>query len=110
MSRSILVSLLLLAGVSASASVLAQNPPSSTNASNTPMTSTSKQVAASPLKPGDRNCLRDTGSLIPPKPGHCLSVPGRSYSQEDIQRTGEPTVGPALQQLDPSITLNGNGH
>jgi hypothetical protein len=106
MSRSILVSLLLLAGVSASASVLAQNPPSSTN---TPTTSTSKQVAASPLKPGDRNCLRDTGSLIPAKPGHCLSVPGRSYGREDIQRTGEPTLGPALRDLDPSITYGG-GH
>jgi hypothetical protein len=63
----------------------------------------------SPLKPGNRNCLQTTGSLIPPKPGTCLPVAGRSYSQQDIQNTGQPTLGPALQQLDPSITVRG-GH
>lgn len=109
MSRLMLVSLMLLAGASVSATALAQNPPSSANESSTPAVSTSKQVAASPLKPGDRNCLRDTGSLIPAKPGQCLSVPGRSYGREDIQRTGQPTLGPALRDLDPSITYGG-GH
>lgn len=57
------------------------------------------------IKPGDRNCLRDTGSLIKPKDGHCLPVAGRSYSQDDIRRTGQNQVGPALQQLDPSISV-----
>lgn len=59
----------------------------------------------SPVKPGDRNCLRDTGSLIKPKPGQCLPVAGRSYSKEDIDRTGARTLGPALRDLDPSVTI-----
>lgn len=59
-------------------------------------------------RPGDRNCLRSTGSLIPPKPGECLPVPGRSYSQEDIRRTGALTTGDALRRLDPSVTVRGH--
>ena len=55
--------------------------------------------------PGDRNCLQDTGSLIPPAKGQCLPVSGRSYSSTDIQRTGQTDIGQALQQLDPSVTL-----
>ena len=58
-----------------------------------------------PLKPGDRNCIRDTGSLIHAKPGECLPVAGRSYSREDLQRTGHNSLGPALRDLDPSISL-----
>jgi hypothetical protein len=65
-----------------------------------------KQV---PPKPGDRTCLQTTGSMIPAKPGTCLTVPGRSYSRQDIQNTGETTMGPALQKLDPSVTIQG-GH
>jgi hypothetical protein len=63
----------------------------------------------SPVKPGDHNCLRDTGSLIKPKPGQCLPVTGRSYSKQDIDRTGERTLGPALRDLDPSVTIHGSG-
>lgn len=62
-----------------------------------------------PPQPGDRNCIQSTGSLIPAKPGTCLPVAGRSYSYQDIRNTGQPTLGPALQQLDPSITVTG-GH
>lgn len=61
----------------------------------------------SPLKPGNRGCLQTTGSLIPAKPGTCLPVAGRSYSAQDLRNTGSPTLGPALQQLDPSITVGG---
>lgn len=64
----------------------------------------------SPIKPGDRNCVRDTGSLIPAKKGDCLPVTGRSYSQQDLQGTGKTNIGPALQQLDPSITVRGHGN
>ena len=68
------------------------------------------QIDPQPVpKPGDRNCLQDTGSLIKPKPGNCLPVHGNSYSKDDIDRTGQPTLGPALQMLDPSVTVRG-GH
>ena len=69
----------------------------------------SKTVPRSPLKPGDRNCIRDTGSLIKPKPGECLPVAGRSYTKQDIDATGETRLGPALEKLDPAVTISGGG-
>jgi hypothetical protein len=59
--------------------------------------------------PGTRECLRDTGSLIPPPKGQCLPVSGTSYSRQDIQRTGATNVGQALQMLDPAVQVSG-GH
>lgn len=56
-----------------------------------------------------RQCIRDTGSHIPPPKGQCLPVAGSSYSQQDIQRTGATNVGRALQMLDPSVRVTG-GH
>lgn len=55
-----------------------------------------------------RQCIRDTGSHIPPKKGQCLPVAGSSYSQKDIQRTGAINIGQALQMLDPSVTVHGH--
>ena len=69
----------------------------------------SKAANQGPPRPGDRTCLQSTGSMIPAKNGRCLTVPGRSYSREDILNTGETTMGPALQKLDPSVTIQG-GH
>ncbi len=64
--------------------------------------------AAAPAKPRDwPGCIRDTGTHIPDKDRHCLAVPGRSYDQEDIRRTGATTVGGALDKLDPSISVRG---
>ena len=51
----------------------------------------------------DRHCLRYTGSRIPPKDGKCIPAPGRVYYKEDIDRTGEQKLGPALRKLDPSV-------
>jgi hypothetical protein len=55
----------------------------------------------------DRNCVTDTGSMIRSTKPRCLPVNGHSYSQEDIRRTGQTELGPALQQLDPSVTVHG---
>ena len=76
-----------------------------TPAAGQPAGASNAPQSNSPIKPGDRNCLRDTGSLIKPKPGQCLPVAGRSYSREDIDRTGARTLGPALKDLDPSVTI-----
>jgi hypothetical protein len=56
-----------------------------------------------------RDCIRDTGSHIKRRDQACLPVNGNSYSQEDLQRTGNPDVGRALQQLDPRIQVS-HGH
>ncbi|HEY2622585.1 MAG TPA: hypothetical protein VGI53_04025 [Dyella sp.] len=106
-----------LVALGAATAAFAQDtaPPASTNASMQGVAD-AQNNAATPaaarrqvLKPGDRNCLQTTGSLIPAKPGTCLTgAPGRSYSKDDIDRTGQPTLGPALQMLDPAVTVRGH--
>jgi hypothetical protein len=50
------------------------------------------------------SCLTDTGPRLPLSPGECAAY-GRSYSAEDLRRTGhEENLARALQTLDPSIT------
>lgn len=55
----------------------------------------------------DRFCVRDTGTRIKHR-GHrqCLAVNGRSYSRDDIDRTGAIDLADALQRLDPSISMH----
>lgn len=65
--------------------------------------------------PGDKvaeqtpyNCLQYTGSRIRTadrktgKPA-CAQGPGRSYSRDDLDRTGQVDIADALRHLDPSI-------
>jgi hypothetical protein len=56
---------------------------------------------------GHESCVQDTGTRIPRRDHECAAF-GRSYSHEDIQRTGAVTVGEALRLLDPSITTTGH--
>ena len=102
--------LVLACGLGANA--MAQNADVSTTTTVSTTASTDQNASANAdvavgtravPAPGDRNCIRDTGSHIPPPKGQCLPVSGRSYSQEDIQRTGQQNIGQALQQLDPSV-------
>lgn len=55
----------------------------------------------------NRNCLRATGSRIVPRTQspeqRCIGVSGRSYDQEDLQRTGHVNIADALRALDPSV-------
>lgn len=85
-------------------SATTQTVQTSTNAETNAATTPDRQVPA----PGSRNCIRDTGSHIPPPKGGCLPVAGTSYSHKDIERTGALTVGQALQQLDPSVQISGH--
>lgn len=50
------------------------------------------------------SCLTDTGPRLPLSPGQCAAY-GNSYSGKDLQQTGHENVAPALQTLDPSITI-----
>jgi hypothetical protein len=50
-------------------------------------------------------CLTATGNPAASATGTCRAY-GRSYSDDDIRRTGATTVGEALQLLDPSITVH----
>jgi hypothetical protein len=51
-----------------------------------------------------QTCSLVTASRIPARPGECSSSAGRSFSQDDIQRTGQTNLADALPMLDPSIT------
>jgi hypothetical protein len=83
-------SLLICAVVSASAIACSTTAPTTRTAAAT----------AAPL------CAQDSASRIPMRPGECSAAPGRAYSGEDIERTGQTNVGDALPMLDPSITVH----
>jgi hypothetical protein len=104
-----LVSIVVLLAAAGFAMAVRGAPQSTPSGDQPAQATTATPAKQSPLKPGDRNCIRDTGSLIPPKKGECLPVAGRTYSKQDLDSTGQSTLGPALQQLDPSITVRGRG-
>jgi hypothetical protein len=58
--------------------------------------------AAKPAAPVN-GCTKDTGSRLRRNTDGCPGV-GKSYTKDDMTRTGEPNAGGALRQLDPSIT------
>jgi hypothetical protein len=51
----------------------------------------------------DPQCIRDTGTRIRDPEHKCLDKPGSSYTQKDIQSTGEIDTGSALKRLDPRV-------
>lgn len=105
MSRLSVVACTLIAGLGISAIAIARDttPTATDQASHA---SQKRAVADHRLvKPGDRHCLRHTGSLIPPKEGECLPVNGRSYSGRELRRTGATDNVRALQMLDPRISV-----
>jgi hypothetical protein len=51
------------------------------------------------------NCLTGTAGRIPTTSPSCAGI-GRSYSSEDINRNGATTIGQAMRQLDPAITVH----
>ena len=46
-------------------------------------------------------CITDTGTRIKDPDRKCVNVPGSSYTQDDLERTGQTNAGSALRQLDP---------
>jgi hypothetical protein len=72
--------------------------------SGSPQPRPDTRAAAATATP--RPCSLSTASRIPAKPDECSPSPGRSYSQTDVERTGQTNVGDALQMLDPSITVH----
>jgi hypothetical protein len=52
-------------------------------------------------------CVADTATRLPVKEGDCAGF-GRTYTQQDIQRTGQPDTAQALRLLNPSLTVHGH--
>jgi hypothetical protein len=69
-----------------------------------PNAAAKRDVARNSATQSDASCLRDTGSRIPSSTG--CSAFGRSYSSDDIDRTGSTTVSRSLQLLDPSVAVS----
>jgi hypothetical protein len=67
-----------------------------------PRPDAARTAAATTAQP----CSQATASRIPRNPEECSPSPGRTYSQADVERTGQTNVGDALQMLDPSITVH----
>jgi hypothetical protein len=84
---------------SAIASVLILAACAATPANVKPKAEASGAVAQNPA------CLSQTGARIAGDNTHCSAI-GRSYSRDDIDRTGSTTAGEALRLLDPSITVH----
>jgi hypothetical protein len=91
--EAIMFKIMLIGVIVATGSVACASTP-------TPRTQTAAAANSGEVRP---DCIK-TGSRIAAKPGECSAAPGRSYSQDDILRTGQTDVAHALQQLDPSIT------
>jgi len=53
----------------------------------------------------DPSCLTETGSRIAAGPTKCRGI-GRSYSSDDVQRTGSTSAADALGLLDSSVTVH----
>ena len=94
--RLIVVGFLSLSGMTAHA----QSTAGTAAASDTAKVAATGSVSDT----SSRHCMTETGSYIKPAPGNCLRVNGRVYTKEDMGRTGQTTIGGALNELDPSIT------
>jgi hypothetical protein len=103
MPRFSLSTFVMIVGFGFCAMAPAQNAPAKNALQTSPPASKSAPARHPAVRPGDRNCIRDTGSLIPPKVGACLPVTGRSYSGDELRRTGYNNAGRALEALDPSV-------
>jgi hypothetical protein len=104
MSRLSNTLLALLVGLGISSVAGAQSATPATAPANSQSAQAATTARDGVIKPGDRQCLQQTGSRIPAKAGKCLPVTGRSYSGDELRRTGIQDNARALQTLDPSIS------
>jgi hypothetical protein len=66
--------------------------------------STSGNAPSRPLAASQAaGCVSGTGSRIA-APGNCAEF-GHTYTREDIEHTGRTTLGGALRELDPTMTV-----
>lgn len=67
------------------------------------------QVAEASTQPvSERHCLRETGSRIVARQNakgqkRCNAMPGRAYTRDDLNRTGQVNIADALRMLDPAV-------
>ena len=105
-------SLLALAACLMAATAQAQSPASTP--APAPVADRTVETAASAPASGkteekprlsEAHCVRQTGSRIRQRDAKtaCNGQPGRSYSKDDLDRTGHTNLADALRTLDPSV-------
>jgi hypothetical protein len=52
-------------------------------------------------------CVSGTGTRLAVKPGECVGF-GETFTRDDILATGQSELGPALEMLDPRLTVHGH--
>jgi hypothetical protein len=85
-------SLILSAAIALALSACATTPPGSDQT----------KVAANAKPPA--GCVGQTATRIPVKDAKSCAGFGSTYTQQDIENTGQATVAGALPLLDPAIT------
>jgi hypothetical protein len=60
-----------------------------------------KNVTAAPT--AKDYCIKETGTRIKPKEGECVGAAGRTYSRDELDRTGAFSAAEALRKLDPAL-------
>jgi hypothetical protein len=69
-----------------------------------PHTQNNVATAATQDSRQQSSCVTDAGPRLPSSSSQCAGY-GNTYSGKDLQQTGHENVAPALQTLDPSITI-----
>ena len=108
------LTLLALAACLMAATAQAQSPASKPEPTPAAVADRAVETAASAPVSGktedkqrlsEANCVRQTGSRIRQRDAKtaCNGQPGRSYSKDDLDRTGHTNLADALRTLDPSV-------
>lgn len=108
------LTLLALAACLMTATAQAQSPASTPEPTPALVADRAVEIAASAPASGktedkprlsEANCVRQTGSRIRQRDAKtvCNGQPGRSYSKDDLDRTGHTNLADALRTLDPSV-------
>ena len=111
MKRLALTAVLLALAFAASAQTAAPTPaepvdPQTTDTALAEAAARQDKADAKKDELADRNCLQYTGSRLiraDSKGRKCANATGRSYSKEDIDRTGAVDLRDALRKLDPAV-------
>lgn len=69
---------------------------------STPGTPTAAKTDLAKNAAANKNCITSASRI----PQNNCSAPGHTYTQDDIDRTGQTNVAQALQMLDPSISAH----
>lgn len=102
----VLLSALAFAASAQSASPQVEQQQTATDQSTADQSRLEQKADAKTHPLSDRNCLRQTGSRIVSRDAKgegCANATGRSYTREELERTGSRDLAQSLRMLDTAI-------